>query len=72
MSIRVTKHTEVARCAQPGHGTRVITDGAIAGAHFVHTLDYAQVTGVGEPTKETIPKSDKGGELDPHGASRNS
>ena len=72
MSVRDTERTEVARCAQPGQGTRVITDGAIAGAHFVHTLDSAQVTGVGEHTKVTIPKSDKDGELDPHGANRNS
>ena len=56
---------------KPGHGTRLIPDGAITGAHFVQTPDYVQVTGVGDLTKINIPQGDEGGELDPHGADGN-
>ena len=66
-----TERIEVAWCVQGGHGTRVIPDGAISGAHFVQTPDYVQVTGVGDLTKINIPKGDEGGELDPHGADGN-
>ena len=66
-----TERIEVAWCTQSGHGTRVIPDGAISGAHFVQTPDYVQVTGVGDLTKINIPKGDEGGELDPHGADGN-
>ncbi|KAI0718729.1 hypothetical protein C8T65DRAFT_706669 [Cerioporus squamosus] len=58
-----TERIEVAWCVQAGHGTRVIPDGAITGAHFV--------TGVGDLTKINIPQGDEGGELDPHGADGN-
>ncbi|KAI1794317.1 hypothetical protein LXA43DRAFT_883724 [Ganoderma leucocontextum] len=63
-----TERIEVAWCVQPGHGTRLIPDGAITGAHFIQTPDYVQVTGVGDLTKINIPQGDEGGELDPHGA----
>ena len=66
-----TERIEVAWCTQSGHGTRVIPDGTITGAHFVQTPDYVQVTGVGDLTKVNIPKGDEGGELDPHGADGN-
>ncbi|KAM5543465.1 hypothetical protein V8D89_002716 [Ganoderma adspersum] len=66
-----TERIEVAWCVQPGHGTRLIPDGAITGAHFVQTPDYVQVTGVGDLTKINIPQGDAGGELDPHGADGN-
>ncbi|KAI0716994.1 hypothetical protein C8Q76DRAFT_421376 [Earliella scabrosa] len=58
----------VSWCIQGGHGTRVIPDGAIRGAHFVQTPDYVQVTGVGDLTKLNIRAGDAGGEMDPHGA----
>ncbi len=66
-----TERIEVSWCLQPGHGTRLIPDGAISGAHFVQTPDYVQVTGVGDLTKINIPQGDAGGELDPHGADGN-
>ncbi|TBU28064.1 hypothetical protein BD311DRAFT_739549 [Dichomitus squalens] len=66
-----TERIEVAWCVQGGHGTRVIPDGTITGAHFVQTPDYVQVTGVGDFTKINIPQGDEGGELDPHGADGN-
>ena len=63
-----TERIEVAWCVQGGHGTRVIPDGTVHGAHFVQTPDYVQVTGVGDFTQINIAKGDEGGELDPHGA----
>ncbi|KAF8270466.1 hypothetical protein EI94DRAFT_1770838 [Lactarius quietus] len=66
-----TEQIEVAWCIKPGYGTRLIPDGTITGAHFVHTPDYVQVTGIGDLTKLNIPQGDAGGELDPHGATGN-
>ncbi|KAI9508526.1 hypothetical protein F5148DRAFT_1195187 [Russula earlei] len=66
-----TERIEVSWCLKSGYGTRVIPAGAITGAHFVHTPDYVQVTGVGDLTKINIPAGDAGGELDPHGADGN-
>ncbi|KAI0760536.1 hypothetical protein C8Q74DRAFT_1208082 [Fomes fomentarius] len=66
-----TERIEVAWCIKGGHGTRVIPDGTIQGAHFVQTPDYVQVTGAGDLTKINIPSGDTGGELDPHGADGN-
>ncbi len=58
----------VAYCTTDKHGTRLIPDGTIEGAHFVRTRDYVQVTGVGDFTSILIPDGDDGGEFDPHGA----
>lgn len=58
----------VAYCTTDRHGTRLIPDGTIQGAHFVRTRDYVQVTGVGDFTSILIPDGDDGGEFDPHGA----
>ncbi|SJX60347.1 uncharacterized protein SRS1_11661 [Sporisorium reilianum f. sp. reilianum] len=58
----------VAYCTTDRHGTRLIPDGTITGAHFVRTRDYVQVTGVGDFTSILIPEGDDGGEFDPHGA----
>lgn len=58
----------VAYCTTDRHGTRLIPDGSITGAHFVRTRDYVQVTGVGDFTSLLIPQGDEGGEFDPHGA----
>ncbi|EIN08212.1 hypothetical protein PUNSTDRAFT_52672 [Punctularia strigosozonata HHB-11173 SS5] len=66
-----TERIEVSWCIKDGHGTRLIPDGAITGAHFVQTPDYVQVTGMGDLTKLKIPSGDSGGELDPHGADGN-
>ncbi|KAI0676230.1 hypothetical protein C8Q78DRAFT_961321 [Trametes maxima] len=66
-----TERIEVAWCTKDGHGTRLIPDGAIQGAHFVQTPDYVQITGIGDLTKINIPAGDEGGELDPHGADGN-
>ncbi|KAH9956485.1 hypothetical protein BC827DRAFT_1270856 [Russula dissimulans] len=66
-----TERFEVAWCTQGNHGTRVIPNGAITGAHFVQTPDYVQITGVGDLTQINIPAGDAGGELDPHGADGN-
>ncbi|KAH9852365.1 hypothetical protein C2E23DRAFT_826975 [Lenzites betulinus] len=66
-----TERIEVAWCTKDGHGTRLIPDGSITGAHFVQTPDYVQITGVGDLTKINIPAGDEGGELDPHGADGN-
>lgn len=69
--IGATEQIEVAWCVKNIYGTRVIPDGTIAGAHFVQTPDYVQITGVGDLTKLNIPAADEGGELDPHGADGN-
>ncbi|KAH9846153.1 hypothetical protein C2E23DRAFT_697225, partial [Lenzites betulinus] len=70
-AIKFTERIEVAWCTKDGHGTRLIPDGSITGAHFVQTPDYVQITGVGDLTKINIPAGDEGGELDPHGADGN-
>ncbi|KAH9956486.1 hypothetical protein BC827DRAFT_749602 [Russula dissimulans] len=66
-----TERIEVAWCTQGNHGTRLIPDGTITGAHFIQTPNWVQVTGVGDLTKINIPAGDEGGELDPHGADGN-
>ncbi|KAK7037785.1 hypothetical protein VNI00_010746 [Paramarasmius palmivorus] len=67
-TIGETERVEVAYCTKSGHGARVIPDETLKGVHFVKTPDYVQVTGVGDFTKINVPKTDDGGELDPHGA----
>ncbi|KZO97215.1 hypothetical protein CALVIDRAFT_526775 [Calocera viscosa TUFC12733] len=67
-TIGETEPIVVAWCTKSGHGTRLIPDGTINGAHFVQTPDLVQVTGVGDLTGLNIPAGDTGGELDPHGA----
>ncbi|PWN48520.1 hypothetical protein IE53DRAFT_389271 [Violaceomyces palustris] len=63
-----TERQGVAYCTTDKHGTRLIPDGTITGAHFVKTDEYVQVTGVGDFTNINIPFGDDGGEFDPHGA----
>ncbi|KAF6755907.1 hypothetical protein DFP72DRAFT_895561 [Ephemerocybe angulata] len=58
----------IAWCTRPGHGTRVIPDGALTGVQFVKSPDYVQVVGFIDQTKINIPAGDAGGEMDPHGA----
>jgi len=56
-----TEREEVAWCTQSGRGTRVIPDGTLSGVHFVRTVDYIQVTGVGDFTKINVALGDGGG-----------
>ncbi|KAF6766293.1 glycoprotein [Ephemerocybe angulata] len=58
----------IAWCTQPGHGTRVIPDGALTGVQFVKSPDYVQVVGFIDQTKINMVAGDAGGEMDPHGA----
>ncbi|KAF9231314.1 hypothetical protein BU15DRAFT_90949 [Melanogaster broomeanus] len=58
---------EVAWCMASGHGTRLIPDGTITGAHLVVTPDYVQVTGVGNLTNINLSAGDTDSEFDPHG-----
>lgn len=58
----------VAYCTKPRNGARVIPDGTVTAAHFVKTPLYVQVMALGDFTKINLKKGDKGGELDPHGA----
>lgn len=67
-SLLIPSYVNCSSCRQiqSGYGTRLIPEGAIKGAHFIHTPQYVQVTGTGDLTKLNIPKGDQGGELDPH------
>ncbi|PPQ66939.1 hypothetical protein CVT24_008536 [Panaeolus cyanescens] len=58
----------VAWCTKPGHGTRIIQDGAISGVQLTRTPDYIQVVGLIDQTKINMVTNDSGGEMDPHGA----
>ncbi|KAF7416153.1 hypothetical protein PC9H_002416 [Pleurotus ostreatus] len=63
-----TEGESVAWCTKPGHGTRLIPEGAIKGVQFIRTPDYLQVVGFIDQTRINIKAGDWGGELDPHGA----
>ncbi|KAF9553480.1 hypothetical protein CPC08DRAFT_713723 [Agrocybe pediades] len=58
----------VAWCSKPGHGTRLIPEGALTGLQFLKTPDYIQVVGFIDQTKINMASGDFGGEMDPHGA----
>ncbi|KAH9481045.1 hypothetical protein JR316_0005564 [Psilocybe cubensis] len=58
----------IAWCTKPGHGTRLIPEGALHGVQFTKTPDYVQVVGFIDQTKINILEGDYGGEMDPHGA----
>lgn len=62
------ERTMVAYCTTNKHGTRLIPDGTISGAHFLKTPNYVQVSGTGDFTKIGIPLNDDGGEMDYAGA----
>ena len=62
----------VAWCTKPRNNARVIPDGTLTSVHFVKTPLYVQVMARGDFTKIGFVPNDNGGELDPHGASRNS
>ncbi|TFK20391.1 macrofage activating glyco protein [Coprinopsis marcescibilis] len=58
----------VAWCTKPGHGTRLIPEGAITGLQWIRTPDYVQAVGFFDETMVNIGEEDYGGEIDPHGA----
>ncbi|KAF8881371.1 hypothetical protein BD779DRAFT_1546686 [Infundibulicybe gibba] len=58
----------VAWCSKPGHGTRLIPNGALQGVQYMRTPDYAQVVGFIDQRLINIKTDDWGGEMDPHGA----
>jgi len=66
-TISDTEGEEVAWCTAPGHGTRIIPPGTIAGAQLVKTSDYWMITGLLQQTNVNIQDGDSGGELDPGG-----
>jgi hypothetical protein len=56
-----TEREVVAWCTKAGRGTRVIPDGTLQGVHFVRTVNYVQVTGVGNFTNINVAPGDGGG-----------
>jgi len=58
----------VAWCTKPGHGTRLIPQGALQGVQFLIAPDYIQVVGLIDQTQIDMQAGDGGGEMDPHGA----
>lgn len=59
----------VAWCTQPGHGTRVMSDGTLTGVQFTKAPDYVQVWGfIKDQSSINMVPGDAGGEMDPHGA----
>ncbi|KAI6115584.1 hypothetical protein EDD16DRAFT_426331 [Pisolithus croceorrhizus] len=67
-TIGETEAEEVAWCTKPGHGTRLIPDGALHGVQVLKTSDYIQIVGFIDQSKINLTPDDYGGELDPHGA----
>ncbi|KAG6332884.1 hypothetical protein ID866_6202, partial [Astraeus odoratus] len=63
-----TEAEEVAWCTKPGHGTRLIPDGALQGVQVLKTPDYIQIAGYIDQSQINLTPDDYGGELDPHGA----
>jgi hypothetical protein len=63
-----TEQEEVAWCTKPGHGTRLIPNGALQGVQYLVTSEYIQIAGFIDQTQVNMNVDDYGGELDPHGA----
>ncbi|KIJ13179.1 hypothetical protein PAXINDRAFT_170792 [Paxillus involutus ATCC 200175] len=63
-----TEQEEVAWCTKPGHGTRLIPQGALQGVQLLKTSAYIQITGYLDQVQVNMAADDYGGELDPHGA----
>ncbi|KAG1725499.1 uncharacterized protein EDB91DRAFT_1168267 [Suillus paluster] len=63
-----TEQSEVAWCTKPGHGTRLIPNGALQGVQLLRTSEYIQIAGFIDQTQIDMNGQDYGGELDPHGA----
>lgn len=58
----------VAWCTKPGHGTRLIPEGALKGVQWIKTPGYIQAAGFIDQTQINLFANDSGGEMDPHGA----
>ena len=58
----------VAYCTKPGHGSRLIPEGALTGVQWIRTPAYVQAVGYLDQTKINVLEGDWGGEMDPHGA----
>lgn len=67
-TIGQTEAEVVAWCTKPGHGTRLIPDGALQGVQLLRTPDYIQIVGFIDQSLININNDDAGGEMDPHGA----
>ena len=63
-----TEGQAVAWCTQPGHGSRIIPQGAITGAQWIQTSAYVEVTGFINQALIDMDPTDGGGEMDGHGA----
>jgi len=63
-----TEGEMVAWCTKPGHGTRLIPDGALKGVQWIRTPDYVQAAGYVDQSMINLQGDDYGGEMDPHGA----
>ncbi|TFK35251.1 hypothetical protein BDQ12DRAFT_322981 [Crucibulum laeve] len=63
-----TEGEMVAWCTKPGHGTRLIPEGALTGVQFIKTPAYVAVIGFVDQAKINIAAGTFGGEMDPHGA----
>ncbi|KAG1743418.1 hypothetical protein EDB19DRAFT_1964206, partial [Suillus lakei] len=62
-----TEQEEVAWCTKPGHGTRLIPNGALQGVQLLHTSEYIQIAGFIDQTQIDMNTQDYGGErLPPH------
>ena len=57
----------VAYCSKPGHGTRLIPDGAIKGMQLLFDGEAYMMTGTIDQTKLNVVAGDFGGELDSGG-----
>ncbi|KAH6899344.1 manno protein [Coprinopsis sp. MPI-PUGE-AT-0042] len=63
-----TEGEMVAWCTKPGHGSRLIPEGALQGVQFIQTPDYISLVGFVDQRLINIQSDDYGGEMDPHGA----
>ena len=57
----------VAYCRKPGHGTRLMPEGAITGMQLLFDGEAYMMTGLIDQTKINIQAGDFGGELDSGG-----
>ena len=57
----------VAYCTKPGHGTRIMPEGAITGMQLLFDGEAYMMTGLIDQTKINIQAGDFGGELDSGG-----
>jgi hypothetical protein len=63
-----TEGDEVAWCTKPGHGTRIIPNGAITGIQLIQTPSYIQIAGTINQAMLNVANGDPGGQMDSSGA----